>query len=101
MLTEFQIGITKAHSIIQRTFAFIVTTARRPMLAEKFFSVALSVPHVQPVIRPAKILKKNDANAWTKHRTFVIDAPKRSITAQSHINTIITDVLPPESIVNY
>lgn len=71
------------------------------MLAEKFFSVALSVPHVQPVIRPAKILKKNDANAWTKHRTFVIDVPKRSITAQSHINTIITDVLPPESIVNY
>ena len=82
MLTEFQIGITKVHSIIQRTFAFIVTTARRPMLAEKFFSVALSVPHVQPVIRPAKILKKNDANAWTKHRTFVMDAPKRSITAQ-------------------
>lgn len=37
MLTEFQIGITKAHSIIQRTFAFIVTTARRPMFAEKFF----------------------------------------------------------------
>ena len=58
VLTEFQIGITKAHSIIQRTFAFIVTTARRPMLAEKFFSVALSVPHVQPVIRPAKILKR-------------------------------------------
>lgn len=68
---------------------------------EKFFSVALSVPHVQPVIRPAKILKKNDVNAWTKHRTFVMDAPKRLITAQSHINTIITDVLPTESIVNY
>lgn len=71
------------------------------MLAEKFFSVELSVPHVQPVIRPAKILKKNDANAWTKHRTFVMDAPKRSITAQSHINTIITVVLPTESIANY
>lgn len=84
-----------------KNFAFIVTTARRPMLAEKFFSVALSVLHVQPVIRPAKILKKNDANAWTKHRTFVMDVPKRSSTAQSHINTIITDVLPTESIVNY
>lgn len=47
-----------------------------------------------------KDFEKN-VNAWTKLRTFVMDAPKRSITAQSHINTIITDVLPTESIVNY
>ena len=74
---------------------------KKTNVCRKFFSVALNVPHVQPVIRPAKILKKNDANAWTKHRTFVMDVPKRSSTAQSHINTIITDVLPTESIVNY
>ena len=32
---------------------------------------------------------------------YMSHAPKRSITAQSHINTIITDVLLTESIVNY
>ena len=101
VLIGFQIGITKVLFITQRTFAFIVTIVKRPMPVEKSFSVTLNVPHVQPVIRPAKILKKNDVNAWTKHRTFVMDAPKRSITAQSHINTIITDVLLTESIVNY
>lgn len=71
------------------------------MLAKNFFSVALSALHVQPVIRPARILKKNDVNAWTKHRTLVMDVPKKSITALSHINTIITVVLQIESIVNY
>ena len=57
VLIGFQIGITKVLFITQRTFAFIVTIVKRPMPVEKFFSVALNVPHVLPVIRPARTLK--------------------------------------------
>lgn len=62
-LTESLIGITKALFIIQRTFAFIVTTARRLMLVKKFSSVALSVLLVLPVIKLVEILKRNIVNA--------------------------------------
>ena len=58
VLIGFQIGITKVLFITQRTFAFIVTIVKRPMPVEKFFSVALNVPHVLPVISPARTLKK-------------------------------------------
>ena len=58
VLIGFQIGITKVLFITQRTFVFIVTIVKRPMPVEKFFSVALNVPHVLPVIRPARTLKK-------------------------------------------
>ena len=57
VLIGFQIGITKVLFITQRTFAFIVTIVKRPMPVEKFFSVALNVPHVLHVIRPARTLK--------------------------------------------
>ena len=58
VLIGFQIGITKVLFITQRTFAFIVTIVKRPMPVEKSFSVTLNVPHVQPVIRPVRTLKK-------------------------------------------
>ena len=70
VLTGFQIGIT-------RTFVFIVTIAKRPTPVEKSFSVALNVPHVQPVIRPARTLRKNDVNDWTKRHMFAMAARKR------------------------
>jgi len=63
VLTESQIGITKALFIIRRTFASIVIIARRLMLVEKFFSVALSVLLALLVIRLAEILKRNVVNA--------------------------------------
>ena len=63
VLTESLIGITKALFIIQRTFASIVTTARRLMLVEKFFSVALSVLLALLVIKLVEILKRNVVNA--------------------------------------
>lgn len=68
VLIDFQIGITNVLFITQRTFVFIVTIAKRPMPVEKSFSVALNAPHVLPVIRPARTLKKNDVNDWTKHQ---------------------------------
>lgn len=77
VLIGFQISITKVLFITQRTFAFIVTIAKRPMPVEKSFSVALNVPHVQPVIRPARTLKKNDVNDWTKRHMFAMTARKR------------------------
>lgn len=43
----------------------------------KSFSVALNVPHVQPVIRPARTLRKNDVNDWTKRHMFAMAARKR------------------------
>lgn len=63
--------------ITQRTFVFIVTIAKRPMPVEKSFSVALNAPHVLPVIRPARTLKKNDVNDWTKRHMFAMAARKR------------------------
>ena len=60
-----------------RTFAFIVTIVKRPMPVEKSFSVALNVPHVLHVIRPARTLKKNDVNDWTKRHMFAMAARKR------------------------
>lgn len=77
VLIGFQIGITKVLFITQRTFAFIVTIAKRPMPVEKSFSVALNAPHVLPVIRPARTLKKNDVNDWTKRHMFAMAARKR------------------------
>ena len=77
VLIGFQIGITKVLFITQRTFAFIVTIVKRPMPVEKSFSVALNEPHVQPVIRPVRTLKKNDVNDWTKRHMFAIAARKR------------------------
>ena len=76
VLIGFQIGITKVLFITQRTFAFIVTIVKRPMPVEKSFSVALNVPHVLHVIRPARTLKKNDVNDWTKlHQKDQIISP--------------------------
>lgn len=43
----------------------------------KFFSVALNVPHVLHVIRPARTLKKNDVNDWTKRHMFAMAARRR------------------------
>lgn len=43
----------------------------------KSFSVALNVPHVLHVIRPARTLKKNDVNDWTKRHMFAMAARKR------------------------
>ena len=100
VLIGFQIGITKVLFITQRTFAFIVTIVKRPMPVEKSFSVALNVPHVLHVIRPARTLKKNDVNDWTKCHMFAMAARKRQITARLHINTITTAVLLTENIVN-
>ena len=100
VLIGFQIGITKVLFITQRTFAFIVTIVKRPMPVEKSFSVALNVPHVLHVIRPARTLKKNDVNDWTKRHMFAMAARKRQITARLHINTITTAVLLTENIVN-
>lgn len=77
VLIGFQIGITKVLFITQRTFAFIVTIVKRPMPVEKSFSVALNVPHVLHVIRPARTLKKNDVNDWTKRHMFAMAARKR------------------------
>ena len=77
VLIGFQIGITKVLFKTQRTFAFIVTIVKRPMPVEKSFSVALNVPHVLPVIRPARTLKKNDVNDWTKRHMFAMAARKR------------------------
>ena len=77
LLIGFQIGITKVLFITQRTFAFIVTIVKRPMPVEKSFSVALNVPHVLHVIRPARTLKKNDVNDWTKRHMFAMAARKR------------------------
>ena len=77
VLTGFQIGITRVLFITQRTFVFIVTIAKRPTPVEKSFSVALNVPHVQPVIRPARTLRKNDVNDWTKRHMFAMAARKR------------------------
>ena len=99
-LIGFQIGITKVLFITQRTFVFIVTIVKRPMPVEKSFSVALNAPHVLPVIRPARTLKKNDVNDWTKCHMFAMAARKRQITARLHINTITTAVLLTENIVN-
>lgn len=99
-LIGFQIGITKVLFITQRTFVFIVTIVKRPMPVEKSFSVTLNAPHVQPVIRPARTLKKNDVNDWTKCHMFAMAARKRQITARLHINTITTAVLLTENIVN-
>ena len=48
-----------------------------PMPVEKSFSVALNVPHVLHVIRPARTLKKNDVNDWTKRHMFAMAARKR------------------------
>ena len=93
VLIGFQIGITKVLFITQRTFAFIVTIVKRPMPVEKSFSVALNVPHVLHVIRPARTLKKNDVNDWTKRHMF-------AMAARLHINTITTAVLLTENIVN-
>lgn len=76
-LIGFQIGITKVLFITQRTFVFIVTIVKRPMPVEKSFSVTLNVPHVQPVIRPVRTLKKNDVNDWTKRHMFAMAAQKR------------------------
>ena len=73
VLTGFQIGITRVLFITQRTFVFIVTIAKRPTPVEKSFSVALNVPHVQPVIRPARTLRKNDVNDWTKRHPCLSD----------------------------
>ena len=100
VLIGFQIGITKVLFITQRTFVFIVTIVKRPMPVEKSFSVTLNAPHVQPVIRPARTLKKNDVNDWTKCHMFAMAARKRQITARLHINTITTAVLLTENIVN-
>ena len=75
--TEYPIGIIKVLSITQRTFAFIVTIVKRPMPVEKSLSVALNVPHVLHVIRPARTLKKNDVNDWTKRHMFAMAARKR------------------------
>ena len=77
VLIGFQIGITRVLFITQRTFVFIVTIAKRPMPVEKSFSVALNAPHVLPVIRPARTLKKNDVNDWTKRHMFAMAARKR------------------------
>ena len=77
VLIGFQIGITKVLFITQRTFAFIVTIVKRPMPVEKSFSVALNVLHVLHVIRPARTLKKNDVNDWTKRHMFAMAARKR------------------------
>ena len=77
MLIGFQIGITKVLFIMQRTFVFIVTIVKRPMPVEKSFSVTLNVPHVQPVIRPVRTLKKNDVNDWTRLPMFAMAARKR------------------------
>ena len=66
---------------------------QRPMPVEKSFSVALNVPHVLHVIRPARTLKKNDVNDWTKRHMF-------AMAARLHINTITTAVLLTENIVN-
>ena len=77
VLIGFQIGITKVLFITQRTFAFIVTIVKRPMPVEKSFSVALNVPHVLHVIRPARTLKNNDVNDWTKRHMFAMAARKR------------------------
>lgn len=77
VLIGFQIGITKVLFITQRTFAFIVTIVKRPMPVEKSFSVALNVPHVLHVIRPARTLKKNDVNDWTKRHMFAMATRKR------------------------
>ena len=99
-LIGFQIGITKVLFITQRTFVFIVTIVKRPMPVEKSFSVTLNAPHVQPVIRPARTLKKNDVDDWTKCHMFAMAARKRQITARLHINTITTAVLLTENIVN-
>ena len=43
----------------------------------KILSVALNVPHVLHVIRPARTLKKNDVNDWTKRHMFAMAARKR------------------------
>lgn len=67
----------KGTFITQRTFAFIVTIVKRPMPVEKSFSVTLNVPHVLHVIRPARTLKKNDVNDWTKRHMFAMAARKR------------------------
>ena len=77
VLTAFLIGITKELFIIPETFVFIVTIVKRPMPVEKSFSVALNVPHVQPVIRPVRTLKKNDVNDWTKRHMFAMAARKK------------------------
>ena len=77
VLIGFQIGITKVLFIMQRTFVFIVTIVKRPMPVEKSFSVALNAPHVQPVIGPARTLKKNDVNDWTRLHMFAMAARKR------------------------
>lgn len=42
----------------------------------KSFSVTLNVPHVLHVIRPARTLKKNDVNDWTKRHMFAMAARK-------------------------
>lgn len=77
VLIGFHIGITKILFITQRTFVFIVTIVKRPMPVEKSFSVALNVPHVLPVIRPVRTLKKNYVNDWTKRHMFAMVARKR------------------------
>ena len=74
VLIGFQIGITKVLFITQRTFVFIVTIVKRPMPAEKSFSVALNAPHALHVIRTARTLKKNDVNDWTKRHMFAMAA---------------------------
>jgi len=70
------------------TSVSIGITARRRMLAERLFCVALNVLPVPLATKPAETLKRNTATDWKRLLMYVMAVPKRSIIVPSHTNII-------------
>ena len=97
-LTGSRIGIIKGLSIMPKTSVPTAITAGRQMPAERLSCAASNAHPVLPVTRPAKTSKKNAAQGLTGLPMSVTAVRKKSVTARSPTNTLITPGLLTGSI---
>ena len=94
-LTGFLIGIIKALSIMLKIFVSIVITAKRLTPVEKLFFATLNVLPALPVIKHAKISKRNAVPVLTKPpkgkiKTVLTYKGKKHDAYLSHVKVQIT-----------
>lgn len=89
-LTAFLTGTTKGPSIMPKTSVSTAITVRRPTPAERLSCAGSNAPPAPPVIRPAGTSKKSAAQDLTVLLMSATAVPKRSVTAPSPTNTLIT-----------
>ena len=94
-LTSFLIGTIKALSIMLKIFVSIVITAKRLTPVEKLFFATLNVLPALPVIKHAKISKRNAVPVLTKLpkgkiKTVLTYKGKKHDAYLSHVKVQIT-----------